>query len=945
MIKSVLSKIANNIWLFICLTLGSLLITAILSSIPVYTDGALRKMLNSELINYQYDTGKTAGQYYTSINFASDYSSNGALRLIDEAREKLHYVFDENDIGYTDSFEGGVLRLRSDRSSGLINTSQYEMRYMTGILNHIEIIEGRRYRDSYDGVYEVIVSEQAYNSNIIHLDQVYYFSLPLIRDENAPIIALKVVGVFRMNEDSAGFFYNSDDGYPLDFFVSPESFKTGMYTYDYAKYLTRIEFYHNIDFQDMERSKLNKFFSVHKSIRTYLDDFPSGHKSIAFPLNKTVTNYADKGWQLELTMWVFNAPIVIMLAYYLFMVSKLIIEEDKNEISSLRSRGATQKQIFSRYLIECGIINGVSLILGPPLGLLLSQVIGSANGFLEFVNRSGLVLRIVPMAYVYALIAAVLFMAMVLIPAFQATKSTIVQHKQKKARKNKKPLWEKAFLDFIFLGVSIYLLLTYTNHSDMLFSSSGSVDPTIYFISTLFIISCGMVFMRIYPYILKLIFGIFKKRMSPPVYATFVQVSRGSNDNRFLIMFLIMTVSIGIYSSSSARIINNNVEEVAAYKCGADVVVSPDWSEVENSDTTGKTTSTDLVRIPLNDYATIKDFDNYTQVAEVRYAMVKSAYDYEWYEGVRIMAIQPYEFTQVVDFRSELLDTKSSDVIHWYYYINLMQEYPTSVLVSRRIAEIYDLNIGSTIEIDVNEWGTPEEKKVPIMNCYVLGILDYWPNFYEGAVNTDVVNQLVLMNYSYLTSVKSNVTYDLWFKLHKGSTKADVLRALDDRGLSEGIKDIRFKSEYITRGKSDSITMALNGSLSMGFVATILITLIGFLLYWIMNMRKRKLQFGILRAMGLSRFKVIFMLTLEQLLTTGVAVIVGIFIGNLTTRLFMPLLSQTFKSMLPLNLTYSIFDTLRILLIVLVMIIAGLFVLGAFIKKLKINEAVKIGEE
>ena len=112
-----------------------------------------------------------------------------------------------------------------------------------------------------------------------------------------------------------------------------------------------------------------------------------------------------------------------------------------------------------------------------------------------------------------------------------------------------------------------------------------------------------------------------------------------------------------------------------------------------------------------------------------------------------------------------------------------------------------------------------------------------------------------------------------------------------------------------------------------------------------MNMRKRKLQFGILRAMGLSRFKVIFMLTLEQLLTTGVAVLVGIFIGNLTTRLFMPLLSQTFKSMLPLNLTYSIFDTLRILLIVLVMIIAGLFVLGAFIKKLKINEAVKIGEE
>jgi putative ABC transport system permease protein len=945
MIKSVLSKMANNIWLFICLTLGSLLITAILSSIPIYTDGALRKMLNSELINYQYDTGKTAGQYYTSINFASDYTSNGALNLIDEARQKLHYVFDENGIEYLDTFEGGVLRIRSERGNGLINTSQYELRYMTGILNHVEIIEGRRYRDSFDGVYEVIVSEQAYNSNVIHLGQVYNFTLPLIRDDNAPVIQLKVVGVFRMDEDAAGFFYNSDNGYPLDFFVSPESFKAGMYTYANAKYLTRIEFYHHIDFKDMEKSTLNKFFKVHSGILEYLDDFASGHKSISFPIEKTINNYVKEGWQMELTMWVFNAPIIIMLAYYLFMVSRLIIEEDKNEISSLRSRGATQKQIFSRYLIECGIIICFSLVFGPPLGILLSQIIGSANGFLEFVNRSGLVLKLVPSAYLYALFAGLLFMAMVLIPAYTATKSTIVQHKQKKARKNKRPLWEKAFLDFIFLGISIYLLVTYTSHNDMLFSSSGSVDPTIYFISTLFIVSCGMIFLRIYPYILKLIFGIFKKRMSPPVYATFVQVSRGKNDNRFLIMFLIMTVSIGIYSSASARIINNNVEEVAEYKCGADVVINPDWSEVEDSGTTGKTSSSDLVRLPLNEYATFSAFKNYTQVAEVHYANVKSAYDWEWFEGVRVMGIQPYEFSQVVEFRSELLDTKAKDVIHWYHYINLLQDYPTAVLISRKIADIYDINVGSTIEIDVNEWGTPEEKKVPIMNCYVLAIIDYWPNYYDGAINTDIVNQLVVMNYSYLTSVKSNVTYDLWFKLSDGATKADVMNALEERELLDGISDIRFKTEYVSRGKSDSVTMALNGSLSMGFVATIMITFVGFLLYWIMDMRKRKLQFGILRAMGLTRFKVIVMLTLEQLLTTGVAVLVGIFVGNLTTRLFMPILGQTYISMLPLDLTYSLMDTLRIMLFVAVMIFIGVVVLGTFIRKLKINEAVKIGEE
>ncbi|MBO5077570.1 MAG: ABC transporter permease [Clostridia bacterium] len=944
MIKSVLSKMANNIWLFICLTLGSLLITSVLSSIPIYTDGALRKMLNSELVNFQYDTGNTAGEYYTRINLASDYSSAGALDLFDTARDKLHYSFDNNNIPYTDSYESGILRLRSERGNGMIYTTQYQMRYMTGMLNHIDIIEGRRYRDSFDGVYEAIISEQAYNSNVIHLNQVYYFGMPLIHGDSSPAIAIRFVGVFRMHGDAAGYFYDSDEGYPMDFFVSPESFKAGMFTYANAQYVTSIEFYHNIEFRDMDRKDLNRFNKVHTEIKEYLKTFESGHKELYFPLNKTIVNFVDKGWEMELTMWVFNAPIIIMLAYYLFMVSKLIIEEDKNEISSLRSRGATSRQIFSRYIIECGIIIGFSLILGPPLGLVLAQVIGSANGFLEFVNRSGLVLRLVPAAYLYALLAGVLFMVMVLIPAYTATRSTIVQHKQKKARKNQKPFWEKAFLDFIFLGISIYLLITYTTHGQMVLKSSGSVDPSIYFISTLFIISAGLVFMRIYPYILKLIFGIFKRRMSPPVYATFVQVSRGTNDNRFLIMFLIMTVSIGIYSSASARIINNNVEEVAAYKCGADLVISPDWGGLEDN-TSAKTTSSDITRIPLSDYMTIGCFENFTQVSEVHYATVKGLYDFEWYDGIRVMAIQPYEFSQVVDFRSGLLDTHTKDVIHWYHYINLMQDYPTAVLVSRGVADMFDLVVGSTLEVDINAWGTPEDQKVPVMNCYVLAIFDYWPNYYDGAVNTDVVNQLVVMNYSYLNSVKANATYNMWIDLKDGTTKDDVLNALKERGLEDGISAIRFKTEYISRGKGDSTTMALNGSLSMGFVATMMITLIGFLLYWIMNMRKRKLQFGILRAMGLSRGKTIFMLALEQLLTTGVAVLVGIFLGNLATRLFMPILSQTYISLLPLHLTYSIVDTLRIMAVVLVMIIIGLVVLGVFIKKLKINEAVKIGEE
>ena len=132
----------------------------------------------------------------------------------------------------------------------------------------------------------------------------------------------------------------------------------------------------------------------------------------------------------------------------------------------------------------------------------------------------------------------------------------------------------------------------------------------------------------------------------------------------------------------------------------------------------------------------------------------------------------------------------------------------------------------------------------------------------------------------------------------------------------------------------------------MGFVATMVISLLGFLLYWILSVRKRRLQFGVLRAMGMTKRKITLMMIWEHLITSGVAVLVGVIIGMLTVRLFIPLIEMTYQaSVLPLKIVYSSADSLRIFGIVLFMLAAGIGVLTGFINKLKINEAVKIGEE
>ena len=95
----------------------------------------------------------------------------------------------------------------------------------------------------------------------------------------------------------------------------------------------------------------------------------------------------------------------------------------------------------------------------------------------------------------------------------------------------------------------------------------------------------------------------------------------------------------------------------------------------------------------------------------------------------------------------------------------------------------------------------------------------------------------------------------------------------------------------------------------------------------------------------MTKGKLTTMLMWEHLMTSGVAVIVGMIVGLLTTGLFLPVLEKSYESILPLKIQYNIIDSIRIFAIVVVMIILGIVIISQFIRKLKINEAVKIGED
>ena len=150
-------------------------------------------------------------------------------------------------------------------------------------------------------------------------------------------------------------------------------------------------------------------------------------------------------------------------------------------------------------------------------------------------------------------------------------------------------------------------------------------------------------------------------------------------------------------------------------------------------------------------------------------------------------------------------------------------------------------------------------------------------------------------------------------------------------------------------GDTDAKSVVFIGdTVCCGAIYDVKACIIGFLIYWILSIKSRTLQFGILRAMGMKFREIIMMIVYEQLLVSGVAIFTAIFIGGVTSDLFVPLFQSIFdasQSVPPFAVIPERSDYLKLYAVIGVMLLTAFVVLGRLIKKIKISQALKLGED
>jgi putative ABC transport system permease protein len=954
MLAILTGKMIKNKGLYLCLFIACVLSVAIIAGMPAFESAIKKLMLQRELSELQYQAGlpplvhritlqdvQINGYGDDSIKTCGLWVQNSVIAPFGLPVAARQVIFQLKNVAAFHAIPDNTGELL--RNISLLCVSDF--------FDHVELVAGRLPNEPADqGIIEAVVSENAAVMVPYMLGSEYFLS----EKEVPGAVRFKVVGVVRMTSPADPFWVT-----PLSD-INP-----------YTTYETFIKTFYN------SLSEGLSLFSVQwvttfdhtaigpENIQPIIETVETSSFNVELSNIQTLQDTVQREFRLSTFILVLLIPNLALLVLFIIMMSGLIIDHDKVEISLLYSRGAGKWQVIAMYGLQTLLIAGAAIVAGIPLSLLLCSVMGASSGFLEFARRAPLQVTATAKVFLYAAAGAGIFIVSMLLPILLSKSSSIVEERRLKASRNSKPFFEKYYLDVVLLGVSLYGYFSYQNLANLLTDTSVEVaeythDPLIFLISTFFLMGVAMLFARLYPYIIRVLFHLGNSFWPPAIYAS-LSAARSRPRSRYIMLFIIVTISAGLYSAAAARTINQNYADRALYDIGADLVIQENWPYVDPNPqyvADGRPNAGAYI-IPPIEVVTYSEppYEIFSEPAGVAlttkvYRNTKATVNVitETIHDVEVMAIYPDEFAQVSWWRGDMYS------YHLNHLMNAMSVNPNVVLLSRDLMERLALSHGDEINVI-------SPSNMARVFCYVYDALDYFPTFNPQS-QEDGPAYLLVMNYELVRSAFKLEPYEIWIKKKDGALSADIERYLRDNRVAFdatnsndmrirqfidpripqfSVKDAQAKLESVY---SDPAVLSMNGLLTLSFVMTLLILIAGFFVFWIFEMRSRRLQISIMRSVGMSQGSVIAMLLWEQVLLSLLPLIAGFVLGRLGCKLFVPMFEMgSFDSPLPFRIFILAEDSLRVGIIVAAAIVLSIAILWFMAARIKLSQTLKLGEE
>ncbi len=925
----IIQKLLHKKWMVLSLLIGNILLVAVAVSYPMYRNSSFQRMLTDEFRDYQEENGRWPAVWAVSHSRSlqrEGVSYEQLTAYVERCQAQLNVpLYREIEFLSTSLDDAHPVVEREEPLQ-----RRLQITAISDLNEEVDVYAGRLPESGLagDGCLEAMVGGAAADGLDILLDEVYEFDT-LCWADGTPL-RVRVVGMFRAVDQDSSFWMEAPSSLHRDLIVPMDTYREYFLgeEQEYA-FGCKKRIYQLWDYSAIAPEQVKDILRVSREL---VDAEKNGSLIQRNVYEGIIQGYSAKAKKVEASLMILQVPVLALLLAFIYMISSQMLTMEQNEISVMKSRGAKRGQIVQMYLIQNLFLGLLSLGAGLPLGGIFCSVLGTATDFMEFSGRRALHVKWSADVLWYAVAALLLMMVMTLIPVIGYSRVSIVNLKQSQMNR-KSSLWKRMYLDVICLAVSLYGYYSFSRSRQRMMEqvlTGETLDPLLYLSSSLFLLGCGLLVLRLQPLLLRLLFRVGRKHMAPASYVAFVEGTRGARKKEFIMLFLILTVALGIHNTTVARTIVANAEKNAGYTTGADLVLKEVWKNISRPGEPPVYVEPDYGK-----YDTIPDMTDHTRVLNTQFSMMHRN------DKMQLMGIVTDEFARVARMPDGLLP------YDFYDYLNVLASSSNAALVSENYMTKLDYKLGDTLSL--------VDKNGETIRVKIRGFFTYWPSYVPQSysLNSDgslAVNDrfMVVVNQAMLEQEQGEqgkVPYEIWFQADDGTDSLYLWLEEHPEVKLTKLVDLEEVREEV---RDDTLFQGTNGILTMSFIVVLLLCGVGYLLYFILSIRSRELMFGVLRAMGMRKGEISRMLVLEQIFCGLYSVLMGTLIGLAGSHMFVPMIQNAYAAsdqVLPLELITSRSDLMQLFGVIGAVMLVCLLVISRIVAHMNISKALKLGED
>ncbi len=944
LVMVVFKRLEHNLGLSISALLGIVVILGFVVCVPVFSFAVSSQVLSQELQDKMQTTHRglfSLHMYYidnsdktpldeAKVTLVSKYITDGSQRLIGTHVAQITPELQSPTIELT------PIKVEASKPPDEPWASMH-FDSLENVPDNAIIIDGSWPQTTSSGPIQTAILKDTADKDFINVGDVFEF-------KGTQII---ISGIWQAKDPQSDFWFDDPQVAFMDkLWIPLKTYQTRLGFLDRPIFYA--SWYVTMDNGDVHFQRAPEYVRGLTRLDSDLKTLLPGITTDYTPID-ALKNYQSRAESLTTLFYAVGGPMIILALLFITLTATIAVQQYEQETAAMRGRGTSWLQVLSLNLIESILLIIISLPFSLLAGWLAAGIIDKTVSFLKFTDRAGIPFSLDGINVVWLLVGAALILLARFLPMLEISRTTIVRLKQEQSRGLKKPFWQRFYLDFLLLIPGVYAYVTLSGMAKPasflpqinLGGGQPYHDPLLYIAPALFAMALCMLSLRILPLLLKLLALIVDRMPGTWAYLSFQQIARRPQDHANALLLIMISLSLSIFSASTAKTLDQWLADSTYYRNGADLVVHEysiqgGGQSFNGPNPTGNTTLSDL------DLSTTSflSMDDHLKLPGIRSATRVGKYDGTVTFGsgsssnqAYFMGIDRLDFPKVAYFRSDFAQESLGALM------NDLGAQPFGVLVPRQISTETGLRVGDKMDAAISVSTQSYNRSL-----IIVGFYDYFPTVLPDPTPTMIVN---------LDSIFDNpedaIGYDVWLGLRKNAqTDLVVYQIRQMLGIADSVVKVRANSvQDIKTAVDQPERVGLFGVLNVGFLATGLMPGIGFVLYSYASLRRRFVQLGILQAIGLSIRQLVGYLASEQFLLMGLSIIMGAVIGLVTSHFFVPFIQVNVSGAAPvppfnvlIGWAESGWLSLAFALVLVVTMLGTIISLA----RLKVFQAVKMGE-